>query len=184
MKPRKAIYLRNNPNTHHCGGRMSHKGDNMSNKTAMLALFMVVIASVACERVGSSQPTANATPVRGNDSRDSRVDSTAEPSYSTTAALQASSPNTPTPVSPTSTPTPTIVPTPEGTLTPTVVPIPEGTPTPIPEYAQPVRAIAHCTGKSEEYWLDYVQQNRSLPTINKELAECYRAYIEDGSSGE
>ena len=73
--------------------------------------------------------------------------------------------------------------TPIGSPVQTVSPTPEGTPTPVPEYTQPVRAIAHCTGKSEEYWLDYVQQHQTLPTINRELAECYRDYIENASSG-
>ena len=118
----------------------------------IVTLSLVLIASVACGRESSSQPTVDtvATPV---------------PAHST-VAVQAL-----TPVTPVVTPAQTVAPT------------PEGTPTPIPEHTQPVRAIAHCTGKSEEYWLDYVQQHQTLPTINRELAECYKNYIENDSSG-
>ena len=135
-------------------------------------LTMAVITSTVRGRVNSSQPTADAvstprlepTPLPDNDT------SNAQSEVVTTSPRSTSSPilytPTPTQASPTAT----------STL--------DGTPTSIPEYTQPVRAIAHCTGKSVEYWLDYVQKNRSLPTLNKELAECYRGYIENDGSGE
>lgn len=66
---------------------------------------------------------------------------------------------------------------PTATLTPvpTVIPIPiPGTPPPLPgELTQGVRALVHCAGETEEYWLEH-----GPPNMTTDLVMCLNAYLE------